>query len=64
MKKNLNDFKRLLLTACCTLVLSCGWATVNEKPFVIPELKQWSGLYPCQVQLLYIYLHNLLPLIL
>ena len=43
MKKNLNDFKRLLLTACCTLVLSCGWATVNEKPFVIPELKQWSG---------------------
>lgn len=26
MKKNLNDFKRLLLTACCTLVLSCGWA--------------------------------------
>ena len=43
MKKNLNDVKRLLLTACCTLVLSCGWATVNEKPFVIPELKQWSG---------------------
>lgn len=43
MKKNLNDFKRLLLTACCTLVLSCGWAAVNEKPFVIPELKQWSG---------------------
>ncbi len=32
MKKNLNDFKRLLLTACCTLVLSCGWATVNENP--------------------------------
>ena len=43
MKKNLYDCKRLLLTACCTLVLSCGWATVNEKPFVIPELKQWSG---------------------
>ena len=24
-------------------MLSCGWAAVNEKPFVIPELKQWSG---------------------
>ena len=44
MKKNLNEFKRLLLTACCTLVLSCGWATVNEKPFVIPEPVSYTHL--------------------
>lgn len=25
------------------MVLSLGWATVNEKPFVIPELKEWNG---------------------
>ena len=43
MKKNLIYAKRLFLTVCCSVALGCGWAAVNEKPFVVPELKQWSG---------------------
>jgi len=43
MKTNLNNAKRLLLTACCSFILSTGWAIQNEKPFVIPELKEWNG---------------------
>ena len=43
MNKNLISVKRLFLTACCSLALSFGWAAVNDKPFVVPELKQWSG---------------------
>ena len=43
MKKNLIYAKRLFMTAFCSMVLSLGWATVNEKPFVIPELKEWNG---------------------
>ena len=43
MKKNLIYAKRLFLTVCCSFALSCGWAAVNEKPFVVPELKEWSG---------------------
>ncbi len=43
MKKNLFSVKRLFMTVCCSVALSCGWAAVNPKPFVVPELKQWSG---------------------
>lgn len=43
MNKNLISVKRFFLTACCSLALSFGWAAVNDKPFVVPELKQWSG---------------------
>ena len=43
MNKNLISVKRLFLTACCSLALSFGWAAVNDKPFVVPELKEWSG---------------------
>lgn len=43
MIKNLINVKRLFLTACCSFALSLGWAAINEKPFVVPELKQWSG---------------------
>lgn len=43
MKKNKTSVKRFFLTACCCVFFGCGWATPNGKPFVIPELKQWSG---------------------
>lgn len=35
--------KRLFLTFCFSIVFACLWAGVNPKPFVVPELKQWSG---------------------
>lgn len=35
--------KRLCLTFCFSIVFACLWAGVNPKPFVVPELKQWSG---------------------
>ena len=43
MKKNLFSVKRLFMTVCCSVALTCAWAVVNPKPFVVPELKQWSG---------------------
>ena len=43
MKKNLFSVKRLFMTVCCSVALTCAWADVNPKPFVVPELKQWSG---------------------
>lgn len=43
MKKSLISARRLLMVACCGFVFSFGWAGVNSKPFVVPELKQWSG---------------------
>ena len=35
--------KILMLAACCMLSASALWADINPKPFVIPELKTWSG---------------------
>ena len=32
-----------MLAACCMLSASALWADINPKPFVIPELKTWSG---------------------
>ena len=43
MKKNHFSVKRLFMTVCCSVALTCAWADVNPKPFVVPELKQWSG---------------------
>ena len=43
MIKKFSNVKRLLVTVCCSVAFSCAWAVVNEKPFVVPELKQWIG---------------------
>ena len=37
------NVKRLFMLACCSVVFGYSNAVVNEKPFVVPELKQWSG---------------------
>lgn len=35
--------KNLTLAACCMLSAGALWADINPKPFVVPELKTWSG---------------------
>lgn len=32
-----------MLAACCMLSAGALWADINPKPFVVPELKTWSG---------------------
>lgn len=44
--KNDKDMRHKLLFFICSLLLTCYFpltAQVNEKPFVIPELKEWNG---------------------
>lgn len=43
MKNNSISARRAFLTVCLSVAFGCGWAAVNEKPFVVPELKQWNG---------------------
>lgn len=33
----------MALAACCMLSAGALWADINPKPFVVPELKTWSG---------------------
>lgn len=41
---NLVSSKKILaLAACCMLSAGALWADINPKPFVVPELKTWSG---------------------
>lgn len=41
---NLFSSKKILaLAACCMLSAAALWADINPKPFVVPELKTWSG---------------------
>lgn len=41
---NLFSSKKILaLAACCMLSAGALWAGINPKPFVVPELKTWSG---------------------
>lgn len=41
---NLFSSKKILtLAACCMLSAGALWADINPKPFVVPELKTWSG---------------------
>ena len=41
---NLFSSKKILtLAACCMLSVGALWADINPKPFVVPELKTWSG---------------------
>lgn len=41
---NLFSSKKILtLAACCMLSAGVLWADINPKPFVVPELKTWSG---------------------
>lgn len=41
---NLFSSKKILaLAACCMLSAGALWADINLKPFVVPELKTWSG---------------------
>lgn len=41
---NLFSLKKILtLAACCMLSAGALWADINPKPFVVPELKTWSG---------------------
>lgn len=43
MKKYSISARRTFLTVCLSVAFGCGWAAVNDKPFVVPELKQWNG---------------------
>lgn len=43
MKKATFRFKALALAASCLLSIGTAWADVNPKPFVVPELTQWTG---------------------
>lgn len=43
MKKNHFCVRRLFMTVCLGMTFGFCNAEVNEKPFVVPELKQWSG---------------------
>lgn len=44
MKKHFNWSRKLLMAAlCCTLSAGSIYAETNPKPFVIPELKSWTG---------------------
>ena len=41
---NLFSSKKILArAACCMLSAGALWADINPKPFVVPELKTWSG---------------------
>lgn len=41
---NLFSSKKILaLATCCMLSAGALWADINPKPFVVPELKIWSG---------------------
>lgn len=41
---NLFSSKKILtLAACCMLSAGALWADINPRPFVVPELKTWSG---------------------
>ena len=41
---NLFSSKKILaLAVCCMLSAGALWADINPKPFVVPELKTWSG---------------------
>ncbi len=41
---NLFSSKKILaLATCCMLSAGALWADINPKPFVVPELKTWSG---------------------
>lgn len=41
---NLFSSKKILtLAACCMLSAGALWADINPKPFVVPELRTWSG---------------------
>ena len=41
---NLFSSKKILaLAACCMVSAGALWADINPKPFVVPELKTWSG---------------------
>ncbi len=41
---NLFSSKKIFtLAACCMLSAGALWADINPKPFVVPELKTWSG---------------------
>lgn len=41
---NLFSSKKILaLATCCMLSADALWADINPKPFVVPELKTWSG---------------------
>lgn len=41
---NLFSSKKILtLAACCMLSAGALWADISPKPFVVPELKTWSG---------------------
>ena len=41
---NLFSSKKVLaLATCCMLSAGALWADINPKPFVVPELKTWSG---------------------
>lgn len=41
---NLFSSKKILaLATCCMLSVGALWADINPKPFVVPELKTWSG---------------------
>ena len=41
---NLFSLKKILaLATCCMLSAGALWADINPKPFVVPELKTWSG---------------------
>ena len=35
--------KWLVMAACCLLSAGSIWADINPKPFVVPELKTWTG---------------------
>lgn len=43
MKKRTILLKVFLPAALCLLTAATAWADVNPKPFVVPELRQWTG---------------------
>ena len=43
MNKFLSTKKLLVVVASCMLSAGTLWADINPKPFVIPELKTWTG---------------------
>lgn len=43
MNKIFSLKKAMALVACCVISMGAVWAEVNPKPFVVPELKTWTG---------------------
>lgn len=43
MKKKMLSLKHMLLAAVCFMTFATGRADVNPKPFVVPEVKTWTG---------------------